>query len=255
MKKSKTVSKLVLIFVGLLMGSSLKAQMSEAGLITDLREIDLNTIVYDPANPRSSKGSSLSYADIDGTPFWSDKWNPAILFFSNGTKAKVNQAKLNLYTNELHYLNSANEELAVDNEGLIRIVFLNKNNLTQPIASFAKLINHLTGNGTAYYRVFNPGLYQLILMQKQLTKTSAYDPIQAKSVTSFYSKNDYAIYNEGKIIPLKDLDKTSVLAAIPLNTLTSDWLKMSKSKLKTEKEIVDYLEQVNNSYIKIGGNK
>ena len=89
-------------------------------------------------------------------------------------------------------------------------------------------------------------------MQKQLTKTSPYDPIQGKSITSFYTRNDYAIYNEGKIIPLKDLDRINVLNAVPLNTLTSDWLRSTKSKLKTEKEVTAYLEQVNLSNIKIG---
>jgi hypothetical protein len=89
-------------------------------------------------------------------------------------------------------------------------------------------------------------------MQKQLTKTSPYDPIQAKSITSFYSKKDYAIYNEGKIIPLRDLDRASILAAIPVNTITADWLNSTKSKLRNEKEVIEYLEQVNLSYTKIG---
>ncbi len=247
-----SILKIVVVIICLLTGIKSKAQMSEAGLITDLREIDLNTIVYDPAHPRSSSKSGLSYADVEGTPFWNEKWNPALLFFNNGTKAKINQAKLNLYTNEIHYLSSTGEELAVDNNGIVRLVFLNKNNLTQPIASFAVLMNHLTGNGTAYYKVLNAGLFQLILMQKQLTKTSPYDPIQGKSITSFYTRNDYAIYNEGKIIPLKDLDRINVLNAVPLNILTSDWLRSTKSKLKTEKEVTAYLEQVNLSNIKIG---
>ena len=175
----------------------------------------------------------------------------SIVFFSNGTKAKINQAKLNLYTQEIHYLSATGNELAVENEGVIQLVFLNKEDLTKPIASFAKLNNHIGNAGISFYRIFNPGLYQLVLLQNRFVKTSAYDPIQAKSVSSFYTKNNYAIYNEGKIIPLRDLDKTSVLAVIPLNSLTSDWLNKSKSKLKSEKEIVEYLEQVNLSYTKV----
>jgi hypothetical protein len=86
-----------------------------------------------------------------------------------------------------------------------------------------------------------------------LVKTSPYDPIQAKSITSFYSKKDYAIYKEGKIIPLKDLDKSSVLAAVPLDILTTSWLNSTKSKLRNEKEVIEYLEQVNLSNLKING--
>jgi len=221
-------------------------------LTMDVRDFDGNVKVFDPSSIHAGKNTLISYTDIEGTPFWNEKWNPAILFFNNGSKAKINQAKLNLYTNEIHYLSSTGEELAVDNNGITRLVFLNKNNLTQPIASFALLMNHITGNGTAYYKVLNAGLFQLILLQKQFIKTSPYDPIQGKSITSFYSKKDYAIYNEGKIIPLRDLDKTSVLTAIPVNTITADWLNSTKSKLRNEKEVIEYLEQVNLSYTKVG---
>jgi len=221
-------------------------------LTMDVRDFDGNVKVFDPSSINAGKNTLISYTDIEGTPFWNEKWNPAILFFNNGSKAKINQAKLNLYTNEIHYINNEGKELAVDNNGITRLVFLNKNNLTQPIASFALLMNHITGNGTAYYKVLNAGLFQLILLQKQLIKTSPYDPIQGKSITSFYSKKDYAIYNEGKIIPLRDLDKTSVLTAIPVNTITADWLNSTKSKLRNEKEVIEYLEQVNLSYTKVG---
>ncbi len=254
MKNFKSILKPIVFIVCLLFGFRAHAQMPMSALITDLRELDLNTIAYDPAHPKASKAGGISYSEVEGTPFWNEKWNPAILFFANGGKAKINQAKLNLYTGEIHYLSSDGTELAVENEGVNRLVFLNIKNLTQPIASFAKLINHTTGNGTAFYKVLNAGKFQLILLQKQMVKTSPYDPIQGKSISSFYSKKDYAIYNEGKVIPLKDLDRASILAAIPLNTLTEDWLKTSKSKLKSEKEITDYLEQVNLSYLPINGN-
>ena len=221
-------------------------------LVTEIRELDLNAMTYNPGNTGVVKSTKLSYSEIEGTPFWSEQWNPAIVFFVNGGKAKINQAKLNLNNNEIHYLSNDGTELAVENQGITRLVFLNKKNLTQPIASFAKLINHVTGNGTAYYKVLNAGLFQLILLQSQLVKTSPYDPIQAKSITSFYTKKDYAIYNEGKMFPLRDLDRASVLAAIPVNTITADWLNNTKSKLRNEKEVIEYLEQVNLSYTKVG---
>ncbi len=242
---NKYILYLGISLMGLLNYQKLNAQMSPSQLITDIREIDLNSIAYDPAHPKTNKTISLSYADIDGSPFWDEKWNPAILFFSNGAKAKVNQAKLNLYTDEIHYLSSDGTELAVENENITRLVFLNKNNLTQPIASFAKLINHTTGNGTAFYKVLNAGMYQLIVLQKQLVKTSPYDPIQGKSISSFYSKKNYAIYKEGNVTPLKDLDRTSVLAAVPTSNSSADWLKENKSKLKSEREVIDFLLQVN----------
>lgn len=217
----------------------------------DVRDFNGNMQVYDPANPSKSKTATFDYAEVEGTAFWSDQWNPAIIYFNNGGKAKINEAKLNLYTDEIHYLSSNGSELAVDNGGISRLVFLSKSNLSQPIASFAKLPNHVSGQGYTYYKVLNAGVYQLILLQKQLIKTSPYDPIQGKSIRSFYSKKNYAIYNEGKVIPLRDLDRASVMGATPNNDLIKQSEKRDNTKLKTEKDVIEYLEKVNSSIIKV----
>lgn len=214
----------------------------------DVRDFNGNMQIFDPANPSSKNNLKQSYTDIEGSPFWNDNWNPAIVYFSNGAKAKINQARLNLYTDEIHYLNSVGTELAIENQGITRLVFLNINNLTQPIASFAKLVNHVSGNGTAFYKVLNAGEFQLILLQKQFVKTSPYDPIQGKSISSFYSKKNYAIYNEGKIIPLEDLNKKSLQAALSNDVSTLDlFMKENKYKMKSEKEFTDFLLLLNAS--------
>jgi tellurite resistance-related uncharacterized protein len=245
MRLTNSIIKSGIIAFCIFLSVQTKAQMNEGQLITDVRELDLNTIAYDPAHPKAGKGNTLTYADIEGTPFWNEQWAPAIIYFANGSKAKINQAKLNLYTDEIHYLSSDDAELAVDNDGVTRLVFLNKNNLTQPIASFAKLNNHVNGKGTAFYRVLNAGNYQLILLQKQLIKTSPYDPIQAKRISSFYSTKDYAMYNNGKVTSLKDIDRTSILSSIPFNANVEAWLKENKNKLKTEKEAISFLNYFN----------
>lgn len=215
-------------------------------LVTEVREMDLKSLAYDPSSGALKTNTTiLTYADIDGTPFWNEQWNPAIIYFANGAKARINQAKLNLFTDEIHYLSNDGTELAVENEGITRLVFLNKNNLTQPIASFAKLTNHLSGKGSAYYRVLNAGNFQLILLQKQHVKTSPYDPIQAKTISSFYSTKDYVLYNNGKTTPLKDLDRGSILSSIPFNANVENWLKENKNKLKSEKEVISFLNYFN----------
>jgi hypothetical protein len=237
MKKKHSSLKIAGTFILFSLAISLQAQQ----LNMDVRDVDGNIRVYDPSNIAHGKSELVDYADIQGSPYWDDNWNPAIIYFNNGSKAKINQAKLNLYTDEIHYVNSLGVELAVENQGIVRLVFLNKNNLTQPIASFAKLMNHTSGNGTGYYRVLNGGLYQLILLQKQYVKTSPYDPIQGKSISSFYSKKNYAIYNEGKIIPLEDLNKKSIQQAFLNDPAFEILLKENKSKMKSEKDFTDFL--------------
>lgn len=238
----------ILKYIGTIFFFSFATILSAQQLNMDVRDFDGNMQVYDPAKPSTKNNIKLTYADVEGSAFWDDNWNPAIIYFNNGAKAKINQAKLNLYTDEIHYLNSVGVELALENQGITRIVFLNKNNLTQPIASFAKLMNHVSGNGAGYYRVLNAGQFQLILLQKQYVKTSPYDPIQGKSISSFYSKKNYAIYNEGKVLPLEDLNKKSLQAALSNDVSTLDlFMKENKYKMKSEKEFTDFLLLLNTS--------
>lgn len=241
MKNTISIIKFSIISFSILLGMEASAQQ----LNLDVRDFNGNMQVFDPANPSKSKQSNVGYAEVEGTAFWSDQWNPAIIYFSNGSKAKINQAKLNLYNDEIHYLSGDGNELAVYNQDVTRLVFVNKSNLTQPIASFTKLTNHLTNKGTAYYRVLNAGDFQLILLQKQMVKTSQYDPIQGKSLSSFYTTRSYAIYNNGKVNPCRDLDRQSILAALPSNSAINIWLKENKNKLKSEKEVIAFLDYFN----------
>jgi hypothetical protein len=124
MKRITNIIKLSIFSYFILLGIQATAQQ----LNMDVRDFDGNMQVYDPANPSKNKGTKLSYAEVEGTAFWSEQWNPAIIYFSNGSKAKINQAKLNLYTDEIHYLSADGTELAVDNKDITRLVFLNKTN-------------------------------------------------------------------------------------------------------------------------------
>jgi hypothetical protein len=241
MKTISSIIKLSIFSFGLLLSMHAIGQQ----LNMDVRDFNGNMQVFDPANPSKSKQTNLGYGEVEGTAFWSEQWNPAIVYFSNGSKAKINQAKLNLYTDEIHYLSGDGTELAVYNQDITRLVFLNKTNLTQPIASFTKLTNHITNKGTAYYRVLNAGNFQLILLQKQLVKTSPYDPMQGKSISSFYTTRQYAMYNNGKVNTLSDLNRNDVLASLPANSAVDIWLKENKNKLKSEKEVIAFLDYFN----------
>ena len=53
------------------------------------------------------------------------------------------------------------------------------------------------------------------------------------------------MYNNGKTIPLKSLDKNSVLAAVPFNTSVQPWIKNTKNKLKSEEDFTALLNFYN----------
>ena len=189
------------------------------------------------------KATGLTYEDVEGTPFWDEHWNSAILYFKSGAIYKLPTAKLNLYTSEVHYENENGSELVAETNLIDKIAFLDSKDATKILAVFAALPDYIDNKPAGFYRVFNNGAYQLILLQKNLVKVSPYDALLQKSTTSFFKKTYYGIYNNGKTIPLKGLDKNSILAAIPFNV--EAWVKNTKNKLKSEEDFIALLNYYN----------
>ena len=191
------------------------------------------------------KATGLTYEDVEGTPFWDEHWNSALLYFKSGAIYKLPKAKLNLYTTELHYENEKDGELVAETSLIDKIVFLNSKDATKVLAVFAVLPDYIDNKPAGFYRVFNNGVYQLILLQKNLVKVSPFDPLTGKNTTSFFTKSYYGIYTNGKTMPLKALDRNSILSVIPFNASVEPWIKNTKNKLKSEEDIIALLTYYN----------
>jgi len=191
------------------------------------------------------KAAGLTYEDVEGTPFWDEHWNSALLYFKSGAIYKLPKAKLNLYTTELHYENEKDGELVAETSLIDKIVFLNSKDATKVLAVFAVLPDYIDNKPAGFYRVFNNGVYQLILLQKNLVKVSPFDPLTGKNTTSFFTKSYYGIYTNGKTMPLKALDRNSILSVIPFNVSVEPWIKNTKNKLKSEEDIIALLTYYN----------
>jgi hypothetical protein len=191
------------------------------------------------------KAKGLTYEDVEGTPFWDEHWNSAILYFKSGAIYKLPKAKLNLYTTEVHYENEKDGELVAETSLIDKIVFLNSKEASKILAVFAVLPDYIDNKPAGFFRVFNNGAYQLILLQKNLVKVSPFDPLTGKNQTSFFTKSYYGIYTNGKTIPLKSLDRNSILSVLPFNANVEPWIKNSKNKLKSEEDIIALLNYYN----------
>src|SRR5215831_11693837 len=68
----------------------------------------------------------IDYSEVRGSCFWDSEWNPAILILKSGKGFKLRSAKLNLYTNDIHYLDNKGIELIAQNK-VENIVFYDRN--------------------------------------------------------------------------------------------------------------------------------
>ena len=200
---------------------------------------------YDPAAIGSKKAELMNYADIEGSPFWSDKWTPAFLYLSGGSIVKLKSVKLNFYTNQIHYLDNNGTELVTDGSLIKKLVFLQREDSTKVLSIFEAYPDFIGNKGLAYYRVLNDGRYRLMEMKKSLITTAPYDALAGKSVSSFFSKTYYALTNNAEVNTLKALNKEAVYEIVHPDSAMEDWVKQNKNKLKNDTEVLSFLDFVN----------
>jgi hypothetical protein len=237
-------------FIGIVVLLCISATTQAQNLTIDLSSPGKGTgsgtvRISDPSTAGNKKGTGLTYADIDGSPYWTDNWNAAYLYYKNGNIYKLAKAKLNLYATEVLYVNSQEVELVAETNMVDKVVFIDKADTTKTLGVFVVLPDFIENKGSAFCKVFNSGALQLILMEKILVKVSPFDPLTGKNSTNFLNKNNYAIYNSGKITAIKGIDRTSVLSAIPYDATVENWLKENKNKLKSEADVVNLLNYYN----------
>jgi hypothetical protein len=202
--------------------------------------------VVDPSTLGKKKMELINYSDIEGSPYNNPKWSKAFLYLKNGNLVKIDRVKLNMYTNEVDYMNNNNVEMVLEAANFKRIIIMKQED-TSHIAAIFECYPDMTDatKGESFYRVLNGGTVQLYTLEKAILKTGAYDPLMGKDPKSFYTKKFYALTNTGAFSPLKILDRNTILPLVKSHQVDEDWLDASHNKLKNEKEVIAFFEFFN----------
>ncbi len=191
------------------------------------------------------KAELISYTDISGSPFWDDNWNAALLFLNNKTVVKVNQAKLNLYTSEVHFIDKSNTEMSGESNDIKRVIFFKGTDTTKILALFESFADSAGHSKPYYYQILNGGKFRLAELKRIFLKEGEYNPMTGKRDHSFYSRTNYAIANNEDIIPIKSLNQANILPALSVPADAIQWLKSTDNKLKNTNQIVAFLNYYN----------
>jgi len=195
---------------------------------------------YDPAAVGQKKATMLNLGDIEGTPFWDEHWNPGFLTLRTGNTVKLGELKVNQYSHEVHYLNGPSE-MAADALQVNKIVLMKAKDTTQVLARFEALSDLEASNKLSFYRVANEGRFRLLELQKATVKTSAYDPSLGKAESRWITKSRYFLTDKDLMQPLGDLDREKILSIVKADATADAWLKSNKNKLKSEADVVAFL--------------
>ncbi|GAC1382142.1 MAG: hypothetical protein NVSMB45_07970 [Ginsengibacter sp.] len=250
MTENRTMAKqILLLFTFIFILQSLFSQIAMPNHnFSSLGDIDVafsKIMNFNSLPAGQKKVDDLYYDDVQGSPFWSNDWNTAVFVLENGGMAKAKKTKLDLFANEIHFLNSSNIELSFDNSQIKKVYFFKGADSNKVIALFESLIDPLS-NKNAYYKVLNGGQLRLLEQIKILVKENDYNPAVGKKEYSFYSKVNYAIADNEKVIPLKSLSESSLFSVIFKSTEYYEWLKQNDNHLKTEYEFISFFSYVNN---------
>lgn len=202
--------------------------------------------VVDPATIGIKKVDLLNYSDITGSPFYNPKWTRAILYLKNGKLLKLDQVRLNMFSNEVDYININKVEMVLEAYHFKKIVLMKQDDSTH-IAAVFECYPDMVDNakGEAFYRQINEGTVHLLALDKAILKTGTYDPLLGKEPKSFYSKKFYGISNVNVFSPLKVLDRNTILPILRSHQDDEDWLNTKRNKLRNESDVTSFFEYYN----------
>lgn len=198
----------------------------------------------DPMTIGSKKAAKINYSEIRGKYFWDDNWKSGFVVLKNGKAVKLENIKLNFYTNEVHYIDNLKVELAVE-VALLKgvILFSGKENDTTKF-TFKVYLGLIEDNQAHLFQVLNQGKVQLLKFTSVILRKGDYDAMMGKNDYSFISSKKYFVGTSNRIKPLSKISKTSLGAAldIPVSEI-EEWIK--NNKLKGELDVIEFINFFN----------
>ncbi len=181
----------------------------------------------------------LEYSEIRGNCFWDSEWNAALLILKKGNNVKLKNVKLNLYTNDIHYLDNTGAEL-VAAAGTTNVIFFDKKDTTKVSAIFQSFSNLTEKNKESFGQVMAGGEIKLVKNYK-VSLSKEFDPVNSHSEYRFSTVTDYLIIDHRNVSHLKSINKAAILAIIKPTNEQEEWLHSHKNKLKNEADAIAFI--------------
>lgn len=147
--------------------------------------------------------ANLDNREIKGSPFFTEKWTQCIIRLSDNRQFEKVPIRLNLQTQEVHYLSAKQEEMLAP-EGIIREIQLEDTTETGIVShTFLNGFPFIDNNDvyTYYDRLVNGNAQLLLFTRKKLMDLKTYG--MAGSEKEYLGVDIYYVYKDGIIQSLK----------------------------------------------------
>ena len=205
---------------------------------------DMN-IILDRNSVIDKYGNRTPYNNnIKGSPFLNDEWVNGTIYGLDLKKMAQVKLRLNTNGNEIHFLDMKNIELVVDKSKIKKVAMFDELSLDSIYFEngFTDTKNELISSNLV--QVLNKG--EVLLLKKHTNNVVKKDSLfGAINVYYFAPMFDYYLKNEKNIIQkLKKIDIKTLSTILPNKEIITNYLTQ-KNKIKTEKEIIEFLNFYN----------
>jgi hypothetical protein len=186
----------------------------------------------------------IPYYRINGSPFWDDKFFPAVIYAADG-KIYSAPIRLNLATHEIHFMKD-NEEMVLVDMDIDKIILYRDKDSVLFLAGVPDLIfskKKLEG----YVQALNMGKYQLLkYIRRSVASADSLFGTQKKYF--FIDEVFYFLKTGEKIERIKKLNKDNIIQFLPLASPDMAWIKKNKIDFKKEGSVILFLDYYNTTH-------
>ena len=242
-EKLKLTLKAALVAIVLLAAHAANSQIYiEKGPVGALKGAEI--MIYGP----DLSQMSIPYARIKGSPFWRDEWQVATLYSDDKLIGTV-PVKINLVTNDVHFLHNDQELVATDENKITAIIFHPGGDSSLVTAAFMKDLSQYAvdnRNLKVVMQVLNYGKYELLKYVDR--KVSSADSLFGTQKRYFFKDEvTYYLKADNIVQSVKKLSEASFYELIPALTTASHrrWLNENKINFHKEQDIIRFLNYYN----------
>jgi hypothetical protein len=214
-----------------------------------LMSLDINPttqmVRYNDPATIGRKNVDVDYRDVGGRYLWSNDWSPAMIIMKGGNATKMRSVRLNLYSNEIHYLTSEGEMAAGIEKVRRVIVYSNSPSDSTTIVGAFDVFPNLATRKECFNEIMNEGSIQLLRRATVTIKKERFDPATGKDEFYFHSTYEYFVRNEKILKPLKSFGKNNIFEVVPQASSEEAWLSSNKNKLRKSEDVVDFFTYLN----------
>ncbi len=232
----------------LLVSVNTKAQIGSGSSSNPEISVFMSTdmpITMDRNNVIDKFGNRSPYNNnIKGSPFLNDEWLNGAIYGLDLKKMAQVKIRLNTNGNEVHFLDMKNVELVVDKSKIKKVAIFDELSLDSIYFENGFTDTKAELTNSTLVQVLNKG--EVLLLKKHTNNVVKKDSLfGAINVYYFAPMFDYYLKNEKNIIQkLKKIDINTLSAILPNKEIITNYLTQ-KNKIKTEKEIIEFLNFYN----------